>query len=193
MRFMRGVINYCGSNRLKPGLHAVRSRGFSRQAQSIVASRIDSPLGPAAICGQDFSFVRKTRAGRWSKSYTWGSHPPDIVHPPTGVPPYPLASKQGGKVGYGRTPVGVWRDTAFFNTEKSVDAGRFHSSGYKRRWGGREVAFWLFDSGRVQAGHGKGVAFAIAPFEPGNLLAQVDHLANNGYGRGGLGEHTSSH
>src|ERR1035438_6051946 len=40
----RGVNNYCGSSRLKPGLHTARSPGFSRHAQSIMTSRIIRPV-----------------------------------------------------------------------------------------------------------------------------------------------------
>ena len=49
--------------------------------------------------------MRKTRAAKWSKRYTWGSHPPEFVHLPSISPPYPPASKQGGMEGR-------WRDTA---------------------------------------------------------------------------------
>src|ERR1035441_8043390 len=69
-----------------------------------------STFGPEAICGQVFSFVRKTRAGRWSKSYTWGSYLPDTVRAPTVPPPCPHAC-------------GWLAAAEVLNIEKSVGAG----------------------------------------------------------------------
>src|ERR1017187_5509641 len=61
--------------------------------------------------GDVFSFVRITGAGRWSKRYTWGSHPPDTVRSPSFPPP---CTHAWGWLAGGR----------ILNIEKSAGQGR---------------------------------------------------------------------
>jgi hypothetical protein len=82
-----------------------------------------------------FSFVCKTRLGRWSKRYTWASHPPDRVHPgtiptpsphrlPTVSPPFE-AWGSGGQTG--------GASVCHFGTARGVQSGRQKAEGTMRK------------------------------------------------------------
>src|ERR1035441_5144420 len=65
-------------------------------AYTHIGGRVASPPVLMPEMRLVLSFLRKTRADRWSKRYTCGSHPPDTVRSPSVPPPFPLPSPMLG-------------------------------------------------------------------------------------------------
>src|ERR1039457_3132343 len=77
-----------------------------------------APFGPYSVSGKTrcsgvlaCGLGHRTALTRRSKSYTWGSHPPDTVRSPTVPPSYPHAT-------------GWLAGKKILNTENSADEGR---------------------------------------------------------------------